>query len=387
MDYDALERLVRLRDQGALSSEEFAAQKRILLDNNSDVAANIPDISDRLPVYSSIHGVKASSFMVALCGSALVALGLFLPIATLPIVGTINLFGGGTNLFALSVLALTILASVLAFRSNERDVIFPGAAIALMLIYKFAMLQWHISDMRSQLEQLKGNPFAGFAEAAADAAQLQWGWLILAGGAAAVIYSGCQARRAEGVGLIECPDGAANKVAVASLVLLLAAPAYEIYQIVGAQPATSAANSAETTGSISSAPLVNAKEAQASREQADYIAKYLTVYDLRARYFDSLLDGRIPGVEFKIKNNGDRTLDEVKVRVVFQDKDGKAIAEEEYYPVLVTSSGIGDNKPLRPNYIWRQESGRFYSAKKVPSEWVPGRATATITDIEFSSPK
>ena len=74
---------------------------------------------------------------IALAGSALVALGLFLPIATLPVVGTMNLMGGGTNWFALSVLALAIIAGALAFRANERDVIFPGAAIAVMLIYRF----------------------------------------------------------------------------------------------------------------------------------------------------------------------------------------------------------------------------------------------------------
>ena len=32
----------------------------------------------------------------------------------------------------------------------------------------------------------------------------------------------------------------------------------------------------------------------------------------------------------------------------------------------------------------QQESGKFYSAKKVPNEWEPGRATATITEIEFA---
>lgn len=41
MDYDALERLVRLRDQGALSSDEFAEQKRILLANDMNLSPSL----------------------------------------------------------------------------------------------------------------------------------------------------------------------------------------------------------------------------------------------------------------------------------------------------------------------------------------------------------
>jgi hypothetical protein len=168
---------------------------------------------------------------------------------------------------------------------------------------------------------------------------------------------------------------------------MIAVPAYELIQL-------AMAKSNEVAGSDSSNPdapavtPVDAQAVQASREQANYISKSLKVYDLRARYYDSMLDGRVPGVDFKIKNNGNRTLNSVTVRVVFQDKNGNPIAEEEYYPVLVTSSGIGDNNtPLRPNYIWQQESGQFYAAKKVPNEWEPGRATATITEIEFADAK
>jgi hypothetical protein len=42
-----------------------------------------------------------------------------------------------------------------------------------------------------------------------------------------------------------------------------------------------------------------------------------------------------------------------------------------------------ENKPLRPNYIWQQESGQFYTAKSIPTEWKAGKATATITEIGF----
>ena len=88
---------------------------------------------------------------------------------------------------------------------------------------------------------------------------------------------------------------------------------------------------------------------------------------------------------FKIKNNGNRTLNGVTVRVVFYDSAGKPISEEEYNPVIVSSYNFGDdNKPLRPNYIWQDEADKFYAAKSVPSEWEVGKASATITDIDFA---
>ena len=68
MDYDGLERLVRLRDQGALSDEEFSAQKMILL-----AASDVPRPTKilnagRLSTYSALQKVSALWFFVGLCG-------------------------------------------------------------------------------------------------------------------------------------------------------------------------------------------------------------------------------------------------------------------------------------------------------------------------------
>jgi hypothetical protein len=127
------------------------------------------------------------------------------------------------------------------------------------------------------------------------------------------------------------------------------------------------------------------EENHKAEQKASYIANNIDLYDFEARYMDSILDGRVPGVEFKLKNNGDKVLNQVEVTVYFQDAAGNTIAEEDFYPVLVTDySFSGDRKPLKPGYVWQQENGRFYSAKSVPSEWAEGRATAKITDIEFA---
>lgn len=130
-------------------------------------------------------------------------------------------------------------------------------------------------------------------------------------------------------------------------------------------------------------------EREREREQGDsikaaYIAEHLELYDVSAKYMDSLLDGRVAGVLFKLRNKGERSLDKVEVTVYFKDQNGSVIAEEEYIPVLVSEfSFSGDNKPLKPGYVWQMEKGMFYTAKSVPSEWKEGSVAASITEITF----
>lgn len=118
--------------------------------------------------------------------------------------------------------------------------------------------------------------------------------------------------------------------------------------------------------------------------EALYITENLDLYDFQAKYMNSALDGRVPGVTFKIKNKGDRTLERIKVVVLFKDKSGSVIAEDSYTPVLVSPYSVSSsNKPLKAGYIWQQEQGRFYTAKSVPTEWEEGSAEANITEIRF----
>ncbi len=126
------------------------------------------------------------------------------------------------------------------------------------------------------------------------------------------------------------------------------------------------------------------KEVATIKAKQEYMANVI-LYDFTAKYHDSYLDKNIPGVNFKIKNKGNRILKEVEVTVYFKNANGEIISEEDYHPVLVSSYSYGDNnKPLKPNYIWQMERSKFYQAKSVPSEWKEGSATAKITNIEFS---
>ena len=116
-----------------------------------------------------------------------------------------------------------------------------------------------------------------------------------------------------------------------------------------------------------------------------YINNHLKLYDVSAKYRESLLEGKVAGVLFKIKNDGDRSLDKIEVTVYFKDSNGVTIAEEDYNPVFVSEYNFtGDDKPLKPGYIWQMPKDKFYPAKQVPSEWKEGSIDILITDIEFS---
>lgn len=121
----------------------------------------------------------------------------------------------------------------------------------------------------------------------------------------------------------------------------------------------------------------------ALREREAYRDK-VEILELQAGYYDTYLDGRIPGVEFKLKNNGDKMLSQVEVTVFFKGEAGNIMHEEQYNPVLVSEYSFGDNKPLKPGYIWRLERGKFLTAKEAPEEWQAGNVEAVVSKVEFA---
>jgi len=122
---------------------------------------------------------------------------------------------------------------------------------------------------------------------------------------------------------------------------------------------------------------------------ADYINN-LRLYDIQAQYYNNPVFGRIPGVRFKIKNTGNKTVDEIEVTVYFKDKSGKVITEKQYTPVVPPNYnllGIENSTPLKPGYIYQTPGNMFLPAQNVPSEWKEGSVVVNITNIEFSESK
>lgn len=323
---------------------------------------------------------------LAFIGAALLLVGLFTPIVSMPFVGNVNLFNNGSNMIAIMLAGLAALSAALTAKERLRDLIWSGLAASLILAYIFVRLQFALSHMRESIaEQMQQNPIAVLAQNAIGSIQLQWGWLALVSGAGLLVYVGYVARKAEGSPRFTLGDNVSRAIVGVSLLLVLCAPVWDLLlrsQAVPTAPAGPAAESHPNPPMIS--PVVG-NSRNPTAEEATYVSQNLRLYDLDARYYDSVLSGRVPGVRFKIQNNGNRTLNRVTVRVVFNDAQGSPIAEQEYSPVLVSEYNFEpDNGPLRPHYIWQQPADRFFTADHVPSEWATGRATATITSIEFA---
>lgn len=137
----------------------------------------------------------------------------------------------------------------------------------------------------------------------------------------------------------------------------------------------------KSTGSLNE--VINKDDSADKQSRAAYRDK-VKVYDLRAKYHDSLTESNVPGVEFKIKNKGNKPLSFVEVTVYFKDDFGETISEETFHPIN-TKSFMSDSGPLKPGYIWRIEKGKFFKAENVPSEWEEGRAEAKVTEVNFSN--
>lgn len=326
---------------------------------------------------------------LAFAGAALLIGGLFAPIVTLPFLGNVNLFNNGTSITALMIVVVAAIAASLAGKERLREVIWPGTAAGVTLIYVFGRLQYTISTIRENISrELVGNPFSGMAQTALSSIQLQWGWLVLGLGAGLLVYVGLMARKEARQATDETAaaetDNVARATVCASLLCLLVVPGWDLLGRQWFSPSGAPANLGTPNLNAQTPPMAMDDARRPTSEEAAYISQHLRIYDLDAHYYDSLLDGRVPGVRFKIQNNGNRTLNRVTVRVVFEDAQGNAIAEQEYNPVLVSQYSYGeDNTPLRPHYIWQQSSDHFMTARNVPSEWQTGRARATITDIDF----
>ncbi len=116
-------------------------------------------------------------------------------------------------------------------------------------------------------------------------------------------------------------------------------------------------------------------------EKLNYLPN-VVVYDFVSKYYEQYFGGKNAGVVFKIKNNGNKELKRIQLKVFFKDNTGKIIHEDTFTPISEYS--WNDNaKSLKPNHIWQMEKGHYYGAESVPNEWKEGSAEIKIIDIDF----
>lgn len=146
-----------------------------------------------------------------------------------------------------------------------------------------------------------------------------------------------------------------------------------------------------STGTTAAVITEAAEQAKASRlatvqQQAAKVSDYLEkleIYDVDSKYRPSASGSRSASVQFKIRNNGDRTLTRIEVTVYFLNASGAPIAEEVFVPVRVNPYAASAARPLRPGYVWELEGNRTMTTRSIPSEWVEGSVEVKFTGLEF----
>lgn len=119
-----------------------------------------------------------------------------------------------------------------------------------------------------------------------------------------------------------------------------------------------------------------------------YIALNMELADFTAKDFSSADNPwPIPGVTFKIRNNGDRDLSKIWVEVTFYGGSGREVSSEMFDPLNdLRPKGYG--QVLKAGETWEFPSSEYYGSVSTSTvwqqNWEPGQARVTIVDVEFT---
>ena len=123
-----------------------------------------------------------------------------------------------------------------------------------------------------------------------------------------------------------------------------------------------------------SAPSSSTPSTEATQAATDYVPKVLV---RNVSVGETALDEA--GVWGEVRNEGDKTLDEVEIVIYCLGSDGKPVFEKRYSPVLVTTVSLpfssDSNEPLKPGY------SRKFGVKldDAPSDWTKKVRVEVVT--------
>lgn len=125
--------------------------------------------------------------MVGTAGSIVLFLGVFMPVVSIPIAGSMNYFRNGEG-DGVIILILAAISLYLTLTKNFKRLWLTGIGSFAVLAFTFIHFQIIMHDIKKNMNaKLADNPFRGLADAAVEAIQLQWGWAVLVLGASMLI--------------------------------------------------------------------------------------------------------------------------------------------------------------------------------------------------------
>ncbi len=210
------------------SEEDFVGgAAETLTDSISD-----PIIHDPTQAQADQTVIYDNRFKFGLLGSITLFVGVFAPIVSLPIVGSINYLSNGKGDGVL-VLVLALISFALVFSRKYKGLWITSLASIGLLLFTFINFQLRISGLKDELQtDLEDNPFAGMADVMISSTQLQWGWALLVVGSGLLIASAAMKEK-NGESTIELPKLQEKSMAILTRMLSLRTKHFRVLLGVG----------------------------------------------------------------------------------------------------------------------------------------------------------
>jgi hypothetical protein len=123
--------------------------------------------------------------ILGLAGSVVLFLGVFAPIISAPVIGSVNYFKNGTG-DGVIIIILAALSAFFSLREEYRGLIITGLLSIATLIFTFVMFRTRLSGLQEEIRlasRYDTSVFGKLGETFVNSIQLEWGWAVLVIGA------------------------------------------------------------------------------------------------------------------------------------------------------------------------------------------------------------
>jgi hypothetical protein len=153
-----------------------------LLSNNPSNGPTFPPLQQTFVDFSKKQ-------IAGLVGSIVLFAGVFCPIVSMPIIGSVNYLGPQGKGDGIIILVFAAISITVTLIKKYKWLWFTGLGSLGVMLFTFVNFQMRMSEMKSEMEsELAGNPFIGLADVAMQSIiKLQWGWVVLLFGATLII--------------------------------------------------------------------------------------------------------------------------------------------------------------------------------------------------------
>ena len=127
--------------------------------------------------------------LLGLLGSSLLFIGVFTPIISYPMIGSLNTFQH-TQWEGPIILILAVISLFLSLTGRYNRLWVTGFLSLGIVALTFITVQMRLVALQEKMAmRLAGNPLRGLADKAVQSVQIRWGWALLIAGALLLIAS------------------------------------------------------------------------------------------------------------------------------------------------------------------------------------------------------